>query len=186
MQAIVYETYGLPDVLTVKHIKKPIPQPNEILIKVKATSVNYGDLIARNFKDVSPKQFNMPWLFWVISRLSFRLNKPKQTVLGNSFSGVVEAVGQQVKQFKKGDSVFGYTGEKMGAYAEYLCLSDDGILTHKPKNMTYEEASVVPYGALMAMSLLGKMAIKKRTKTAYCKCFRRYWFGYGTIGKTPF
>ena len=73
--------------------------------------------MARNFKAISPRQFNMPFLFWLMAKISFGLNQPKITVLGNEFAGEIEAVGNNVNRFKQGDHVFCYTGEKMGAYA---------------------------------------------------------------------
>ena len=161
MKAIVYSEYGGPDVLRLKEVEKPKPKDNEILIKVHAVSVNYGDIIARNFKNISPKEFNMPLLFWILARFSFGFSKPKKMILGNTFAGEVERVGNDVKHFKKGDAVFGYTGEKMGTYAEHLCISKNSIVTAKTSNMTYEEASTIPYGAVMALNLLRKANIQK-------------------------
>lgn len=161
MKAIVYTEYGGPDVLHLQEIEKPFPKDNEVLIKIHAVSINFGDLIARNFKNVSPRQFNMPFLFWIMSRFVFGLSKPKKKVLGNSFAGEVEAIGQNVKLFKKGDPVFACTEQKMGAYAEYVCMVENGLLSLKPSNMTYEEASTIPYGASMALSLLRKTNFQK-------------------------
>jgi NADPH:quinone reductase-like Zn-dependent oxidoreductase len=160
-KAIVYTEYGTPDVLQLKEIEKPCPKDNEVIIRVHAVSVNYGDILARKFKHISSSEFNMPWLFWVLARFSFGLNKPKLKILGNTFSGEVEMAGSKVTKFKKGDQVFGYTGEKMGAYAEYLLLPENGILATKPSNMTFEEASTIPYGTLMALNLLKKGNIQK-------------------------
>jgi NADPH:quinone reductase-like Zn-dependent oxidoreductase len=154
MKAIVYTEYGPPDVLQLKEVAKPAPKEDEILIRIYATSVNYGDLVARNFKEISPRKFNMPFPFWLISKIFFGLRKPKITILGSEFAGEIEAVGKDVKSFKQGDQVFGYLGQSMGAYAEYLCMPEDGVLAIKPANMTYEEAAVVPYGAIMALYLL--------------------------------
>ena len=120
MKAIMLEEYGSPDVLKIQEIEKPAPDETEVLIHVKATSVNYGDLIARNFKSLTRKQFNMPGLFWVIAKLSFGLNKPKVKILGSEFSGIVDSIGSKVTKFKPGDEVFGYLGQSMGAYAEYI------------------------------------------------------------------
>lgn len=164
MKAIVCKKYGRPDVLYIQEIEKPLPKENEVIVKVHAASVNYGDLMARNFKNISPKEFNMPFLFWIFARFSFGLKKPKINILGNSFSGVIETVGCKVEKFKVGDAVFGYAGEKMGAYAEYLCLSENEILITKPSNMTFEEASVIPYGAIMSICLLKKANIQKGQK----------------------
>ena len=164
MKAIVCTKYGPPEVLQLKEVDKPAPRENEILIRVRATSVNFGDTLARNFKAVTPRKFNMPFLFWLLAKISFGLREPKRTILGSEFAGEVEAVGRDVKRFKKGDQVFGYPGPSFGAYAEYLCLPEDGVLAIKPANMTYEEAAVVPYGAIMALNLLRKMNIQPGQK----------------------
>ncbi len=159
MKAIVCTQYGPPDVLQLKDMEKPTPKDNELLIRIHATSVNFGDTMARDFKAITPRQFNMPFLFWLMAKISFGLKQPKITVLGSEFAGEIEAVGRDVKRFKPGDQVFGYRGESMGAYAEYLCMPENGVLAIKPANMTYEEAAVVPYGALMALPLLRKVNI---------------------------
>lgn len=164
MKAIVYTEYGPPNVLKLKEVEKPHPKGDEVLIKIQAVSVNYGDIAARNFGNISPSAFHMPFLFWILARFSFGFNKPKIEILGNSFAGEVEAIGDQVKQFKKGEKVFGYVGEKMGAYAEYLCMSENGILARKPANVVFEEAACIPYGALMALNLLRKVNILKGQK----------------------
>jgi NADPH:quinone reductase-like Zn-dependent oxidoreductase len=164
MKAIVRTEYGTPDVLQLKEVAKPAPKDNEVLIRVHATSVNFGDLIARNFKAVSPREFNMLFLFWLVAKISFGVNQPKILILGNEFAGEIESVGKDVKRFKKGDQVFGHPGQSFGAYAEYLCVSEDGVLAIKPTNMTYEEAAVVPYGALMALNLLQKINIQPGQK----------------------
>ena len=160
MKAIVCTDYGTPDVLQLKEVTKPSPKDNEVLIRVYATSVNFGDLMARNFKAVSPRTFNMPFLFWLMAKLSLGIRKPNFTILGSELAGEIEAVGKNVNRFKKGDQVFGYPGMSFGAYAEYLCMSEDGCLAIKPANMTYEEAAVVPYGAIMALNLLRKANIQ--------------------------
>ena len=141
MKAIGYNEYGTPDVLKIQEIDKPVPGKDEVLIRVCATSVNYGDLVARNFKNVTISEFNMPLLFYVLARFSFGISKPKMQILGNSFSGVIESVGRNVKRFDSGIPVFGYTGEKMGAYAEYLCMPENAILAEIPDYITSKNIS---------------------------------------------
>jgi NADPH:quinone reductase-like Zn-dependent oxidoreductase len=164
MKAIVYTEYGGPDVLHLKEVEKPSPKENEVLIKIRAVSVNYGDIIARNFKNASPSEFNMPSLFRLFAGFVFGWNKPKKTILGNSFAGEIEAVGNAVKHFKKGDAVFGFTEEEMGAYAEYLCMPENDKLAAKPSNMDFEAASTIPYGALMATKLLKSANTRKEQR----------------------
>lgn len=159
MKAIICTKYGPPDVLQLKDVEKPAPKDNELLVRIFATSVGFGDLMARNFKAVTPQKFNMPWLFWLFGKMYFGFGKPKITTLGSEFSGEVEAAGNAVKSFKPGDPVFGYLGQSMGAYAEYLCLPENSVLAIKPANMTHEEAAVIPYGAIMALNLLQKANI---------------------------
>ena len=96
MKAIVYTKYGPPDVLQLKDIEKPVPKNNEILIKIQATPVNYGDITARNFGNLSTRQFNMPLLFWFPARIGFGFSKPKRGILGSELSGEIEAVGKDV------------------------------------------------------------------------------------------
>ena len=146
MKAIVYTKYGPPEVLQLKEVEKPTPKDNEILIRIYATTVNYGDIIARNFKNISPRKFNMPMPFWFGARIYFGLRKPKITILGAEFAGEIEAVGKDVKRFKEGDQVFGYIGQSMGAYAEYRCMPEDWC------------------GAIMALSLLRKVNIQPGQK----------------------
>lgn len=164
MKAIVCTEYGGPQVLQLHEIEKPVAKNNEILIRIHAASVNFGDRMARNFKAITARQFNMPFLFWLMTKISFGLRQPKITVLGSEFAGEIEAAGRDVKRFKPGDQVFGYPGLSFGAYAEYLCLPEDGVLAIKPANMTYEEAAVAPYGAIMALNLLRRVNIQPGQK----------------------
>jgi NADPH:quinone reductase-like Zn-dependent oxidoreductase len=154
MKAIVYTEFGPPEVLHLKEVEKPTPKDNEVLIKVFATSVKYGDLVARNSRNISAREFHMPFLFWLINKVVFGFRKPKVNILGAELAGEVEAVGKDVKTFKPGDQVFGYPGQSMGANAQYICMPEDGMLASKPANMPYEEAAVVPYGTTTALSLL--------------------------------
>jgi NADPH:quinone reductase-like Zn-dependent oxidoreductase len=161
MKAIVYEEYGPPDVLQLKEVEKPTPMAGEVLIRIHATSVNFGDIATRNFGNISHREFFMPLPFYLIGGLQFGFSKPKNTILGNEFAGEIEAVGKDVTSFKPGDQVFGYPGPKMRCNAEYRCLAEDGPLGLKPTNISYEESTVVPYSALMAMDLLRKVDIQR-------------------------
>jgi NADPH:quinone reductase-like Zn-dependent oxidoreductase len=160
MKVIICTQYGPPEVLQLKEVAKPTPKDKEILIRIYATPVNFGDTLVRNFKAISPRKFHMPFLFWLIGKIFFGFRKPKITILGSEFAGEIELVGKDVKRFRKGDQVFGYRGPSMGAYAEYLCMPEDGVVALKPANMTYEEAAAVPYGAIMALNLLRKVNLQ--------------------------
>ena len=155
MQAIVYEKYGPPEVLQLKEVAKPVPKDNEILVKVHATTVGAGDVKVRSFRNIPP-------LFWLIYRLYLGLGRPKRPILGMELAGEVESVGQHVKLFRKGDSVFANSPPgRWGAYAQYICLSEDEVVTTKPSNMTYEEAAAVPYMGISALFYLRKGKTRK-------------------------
>jgi NADPH:quinone reductase-like Zn-dependent oxidoreductase len=164
MKAIVFTEYGTPNVLKLKEVAKPTPKDNEILVKVYATSVNFGDLMARNFGNITPSEFNMPAPLYLPSRMAFGWNKPKINILGSELAGEVESVGKGVTKFKAGDQVFAYLGMNMGANAEYVCIPESGSVALKPSNLTYEEAVTLPYGAIMATSLLGKANLQRGQK----------------------
>lgn len=164
MKAVIYKDYGPPEVLKLDEVERPAPKDNELLVRVHATTVNFGDLLARNFKNTPLSKFYMPLPLWLPVRMALGWNKPKVRILGSEFSGVVASVGKNVKEFKKGDEVFGYLGQKMGAYAEYLCIPEDRMVGIKPKNMTHEEAANIPYGAIMANDHLRRVKIRPGQK----------------------
>ncbi len=164
MKAMVVTKYGSPDVLQLKDIPKPSPKDTEVLVKIYAVSVNYGDLVARNFGNISAAEFNMPSIFLLPAKMEFGFRKPKKQILGSEFAGDIEAIGKDVTRFKVGDPVFGYRGSSMGANTEYLCVSEDGMMAIKPVNMSYEEAASVPYGTLTALNLLRKVDIQRGQK----------------------
>ena len=157
MKAIVHREYGPPEVLRVEEVETPTPGDKDVLIRVRATSVNFGDTFARNFKAVTPWAFTMPAILWLPTRLTFGVRRPRNPILGSEYAGDVEAVGSAVTRFKPGDAVFGYRAQKMRANAEYVCIPESELIAHKPENMSYEEACTVPYGALTAMNLLKKV-----------------------------
>jgi NADPH:quinone reductase-like Zn-dependent oxidoreductase len=160
MQAALYTQYGSPDVVHMGEAETPTPQPNQVRVRVHAASVGFGDLMARNFGNMTAKQFHMPAVLWLMARFSFGWRAPKQPILGAEFSGVIESVGSAVTRFKVGDEVFGYRGQALGAHAEYVCMAEDGLITRKPANLTHELAAALPYGALTAQSLLRKADIR--------------------------
>ena len=157
MKAIIWTEYGPPEVLKLQELDKPKPNDNELLLKIHATSVTMGDCEMRNLKLSPALAFFM--------RIYNGINKPKRiTILGQDVAGVVEATGKNVKIFKVGDEIFGSTGFKMGAYAEYMCLPEDSELAIKPINMTFEEAAAVPLGGLNAIYFLEKAKIQNGQK----------------------
>jgi NADPH:quinone reductase-like Zn-dependent oxidoreductase len=164
MKAVVYTEYGSPDVLHLTEVAKPTPKEGEILVRVRANSVNFGDLIARKLGKMSSREFYMPSLFWLFARMEFGFRKPKKYILGNEFAGEVEAVGKNVTRFKIGDAVFGFRSMNMGANAEYMCVPENTSVAHKPANVTNEEAAAIPGGALTALNLLRKVNIQPGQK----------------------
>jgi NADPH:quinone reductase-like Zn-dependent oxidoreductase len=146
MKAIIWTKYGSPDGLKLREIEKPTPTDNEILIKIHAATAATPDSEFR--------RLNLPSLYSIPLRLYVGLTKPTRiTILGTEFAGEVESVGKDVTNYKAGDQIYGYTGLKMGTYAEYLCLTDSssifaGVFSKKPTNLSYEEAAAVPFGGL--------------------------------------
>lgn len=156
MKAIVCTRYGSPDVLQLKEVNKPIPNENEVLVKIYATTVASGDIRVRGFKS--------PLLLWIPMRIVLGLRKPRKPILGVELAGEVEQIGKNVKRFKKGDQVFALTGMRLGAHAEYTCLPENAVISVKPSNMTFEEATAVPMGGTTALYFLRKGNIDKGKK----------------------
>ena len=136
MKAVVYTNYGSPDVLEIRDIKKPVPNDDQVLIKVRAASINPLDW---HFMEGTP---------YIMRAIGVGLRKPKDPRLGVDMAGQVEAVGKNVTQFKPGDEVF---GARTGAFAEYVCARADRAVVLKPANVTFEQAASVPIAAITAL-----------------------------------
>lgn len=144
MRANVHTKYGSPDVLRLMDVERPVPKDNELLVRVRATTVNRTDC---GFLRAEP--------FFV--RAVSGLVRPKATILGSELAGEVEAVGKDVTLFKQGDQVFGLTGLHFGAHAEYVCLPDDASIATKPATMDYAEAAAICDGAMLAIAFIRRI-----------------------------
>ncbi|MET3195129.1 NAD(P)-dependent alcohol dehydrogenase [Bacillus sp. OAE603] len=146
MKAIVCKKYGSPDVLELSEVEKPIPKSNQVLVKIKATSINYGNLVLLKGE---------PFL----ARIAFGILKPKYAIPGGDIAGLVEAVGKDVKHFQPGDEVFGDLSTcGWGGFAEYVTVPEN-VLAFKPVNLSFEEAAAVPMAGVTALQ-----AIKNKGK----------------------
>lgn len=141
MKAIAATGYGSPSVFQLQNVQRPAVKPNEILVKIHATTVTRADAMMRTGK---------PY----IGRLMLGMFKPKNQIWGTSFAGIVEAVGTEVSQFKAGDKVFGENIESFGAYAEYITVPADGTVAHLPENLSFEEAAGLGDGPLTSLNFL--------------------------------
>lgn len=151
MKAIVYTKYGSPDVLQLKDVEKPTPKENEILVKVKATTVNRTDCA-----NLTAKPF--------IMRFSLGLSKPRKPILGTEFAGIIEAVGEKVKDFVVGDKVFGFDDSILSSYAEFTTIAADKGLATMPEGLSYEEATASVEGVHYAFNFLNKVKLKAGDK----------------------
>ncbi len=151
MKAVECTKYGGVEFLKLVEIEKPSPKESEVLIKIHATSVTSGDARIRRAD---------PFLI----RLIFGCKKPRKSVLGVVVSGEIEAVGKSVTKFKVGDQVFGSAGMNFGAHAEYVSVSENGVLALKPSSISYEEAAAIPFGATAALHFLKTANIQQGQK----------------------
>jgi len=156
LKAAICTKYGPPDVIKIEEIEKPIPKDNEVLVKIFAATLSSGDMRIRSAK--------FPPLVWLPMRIAMGFGGPRKKILGITLAGEIEATGKDVKLFKEGDQVFGSLYPKFGTHAEYVCMSEEGVLATKPINMTLEEAAAVFFGAHTALHFLRKGNIQSGQK----------------------
>jgi NADPH:quinone reductase-like Zn-dependent oxidoreductase len=152
MKAVVCTRYGPPEVLRVAEVDRPEPRRNEVRVRIFATSVTASDCIVR--------KFDVPWRLRLPMAVALGVRKPRNPILGLVMAGEVESTAENVKRFKTGDQVFGFTEYRMGCYAQYVCLAETAKMAAKPTNLTYEEAAAVPYGGLLALCFFRKAQVQ--------------------------
>jgi NADPH:quinone reductase-like Zn-dependent oxidoreductase len=155
MKAVVYDTYGPPDVLRIEEVPQPVPKEDEILVKVHATTVNRADVHTRE----ANRSYGLAAS--LLSRLVSGLRGPRRRILGREFAGEVEAVGAAVTEFAVGDRVFGLGGLKFGAHAEFMCIRESARIAHMSAGMSFEEAAPMTDGALNALMCLKQADLRK-------------------------
>lgn len=160
MKAIVCTKYGPPEVLQIKEYAKPIPKKDEVLIKIYATSVTDSDIFIRSSK--------VALGILIPFRLMLGIRKPRNPIIGEVFAGEIEFAGSDVKRFKVGDQVYGFTGFSLGAYADYKCMKEKdskrGCLAIKSKNINFEDATSAAFGGLLAIQFMDKTQLNFDSK----------------------
>ena len=152
MKAAVYRAFGSPDVVRIEDVPRPSPGRREVLVKVQASTVSAADRRARS-RDV-------PGGLGLLAALGLGFFRPRHRILGMDVAGVVEAVGADVTAFAPGDEVIAMLGGRFGGHAEYVCLPQDGAITAKPRNLSFEEAVTLVFGGITARAFLDRAAIR--------------------------
>jgi len=155
MKAVVYDKYGPPEVLRIEEVAQPVPNEDEVLVKVHATTVNRSDVHTREANRGSGLAISL------LSRLVSGVRRPRRRILGSEYAGEVEAVGAAVKEFAVGDHVFGNSGLRFGAHAEFMCVRESARISRLPAGMTFEEAAPITDGALNALMCLKLADLRK-------------------------
>jgi len=160
MKAIVCRKYGPPEILKIVEYKNHVPKDDEILIKIYATSVTDSDIFIRSS--------NIPIQYRIPMRIMIGILRPRNEIIGEVFSGIIEKTGAAIKRFKAGDHVYGLTAMSLGAYADYKCMKEQdskkGCVAIMPSNISFEEATSAAYGGLLAFQFLEKTDIQPRQK----------------------
>jgi NADPH:quinone reductase-like Zn-dependent oxidoreductase len=148
VKAVVYDRYGPPDVLRLEEVARPAPKPDEVLIRVHATTMNRTDCGLR-----AGEPF--------VSRVISGFPRPRWKILGTELAGTVEAAGAAVTEFAPGDEVFGVNAWRFGAHAEFVCMRERGPLGPKPAGLSFEEAAAVCDGAVLALGCLRAASVRQ-------------------------
>jgi len=146
MKAVTYRRYGGPTVVALDDVPKPSAKPNEVLIRIRATTVSSADWRARSL--------TLPRGFRLLGRLVFGLTKPRRPILGTELAGVVEEVGREVTRFRPGDAVIAFAGGRFGCHAEYRTMPEDGMIARKPANLSFEAAASLSFGSMNSLPFL--------------------------------
>ena len=152
MKAVVYESYGGPEVLELRDLPKPVPRRKELLIRVRAVEATKSDCEMRSFR------YSVSW-FWLPMRIAMGIRKPRRPVLGFYFAGEIEAVGADVRGFAPGQAVYGSSNFQLGAYAEYLTVRASAALSAKPESMSFTDAAAVPLGGWNALHFMDQASL---------------------------
>ncbi len=144
MKAVTYTKYGPPEVFQLNEVEKPVPRDDEVLIRVRATTVNRTDCGFRKPEYCIVRFFN-------------GFFRPKITILGNEMAGEIAAIGRDVTTFAVGDQVFGLSTSHFGAHAEYMCMPEKGSITLKPAALSFEEAAAVCDGMMLGINYIRKI-----------------------------
>ena len=148
MKAVICDRYGPPDILRLEDVERPVPGQDEVLIRIRATTVNRSDC---HYRLGTPP----------FARLFTGLTRPRHRILGSELAGDVEAVGPAVTGFTPGDAVFGVKAWTFGAHAEYICMRQSAALARKPAGVSYEEAAAVCDGVILALMGLRRADLRK-------------------------
>lgn len=152
MKAVICTRYGSPDVLQFQELPTPVPKDGEVLIRIRATTVNSADWRIRSM--------SMPHGFGLLGRLALGLSRPRRPILGSELAGDVVAVGARVTRFRSGDAVFAFAGGRFGCHAEYRCLPAAGAIALKPAGVSYEQAAALSFGGATMLDFYRRAALR--------------------------